>query len=289
MNAIHMKLFEDLDIGERFPTVVMGVLNISPESFYEGSIYTTQNELRDATEQMIRNGAKILDMGGRSTAPWSKKITIKEEIARLGPALEYICPIIPDSIILSVDTQYEQVAQKAHEIIAKYNKKMILNDVSCLKTDSSLIEFIIRTQIPIIIMASKKVPGDLLEMDDILLEFKNVLKLLDNKGYDTKKIILDPGIGHWVEEKSYKYDLKIINNLKKLKELNQPILVAISRKSFIGEILKTPNPKDRLNGTLSATAIAVYNGANIVRTHDVNRQLSEIIKIAEQLRWQQNQ
>ncbi|MFX1591921.1 MAG: dihydropteroate synthase, partial [Promethearchaeota archaeon] len=97
-------------------------------------------------------------------------------------------------------------------------------------------------------------------------------------------IILDPGIGHWIEKKIHLYDLKIIGNLQRLKKLNKPILIAISRKSFIGTTLNIPDPENRLNGTLSATAIAVFNGAHVVRTHDVNDQLLEIIKMAEEIR-----
>ncbi|MHA1805545.1 MAG: dihydropteroate synthase [Promethearchaeota archaeon] len=286
MNKIHVKLFDCLELGDDVPTVVMGVINLSPESFYKNSVLTTPEDLKNAINTMIQNGAKILDVGARSTAPWSEKITVKEEIARIIPALEITCEQVPKNIIISVDTQYKEVAQKAHEIVSSHEKKMILNDVSCFKTDPDLMNFILKTEIPAIIMASKKDPGDLLKMKDIIAEFKKTLKQLKNKGHDTNKIILDPGIGHWVEKKIYTCDLKIINELLRLKRLHKPILVAISRKSFIGEILQLPDPRDRLNGTLSATAIAVYNGAHIIRTHDVNSQLFEIIKVAEELRRQ---
>ena len=133
-------------------------------------------------------------------------------------------------------------------------------------------------------MISKKFPGDLLTIEEIIEESKKIIKLLSSKGYDNNNIILDPGIGHWVEEKTPKCDMKIIGNLEKLHYLKQPILVAISRKSFIGTTLNIPEPEKRLNGTLSATAIAVFNGAHIIRTHDVNKQLSEIIQIAESIR-----
>jgi len=133
-------------------------------------------------------------------------------------------------------------------------------------------------------MASKKVPGDLCTINEITEEFEKTIEQLKIKGYNENNIILDPGIGKWVKEKVYTYDLKMINDLPKLRDLNKPILVAISRKSFIGTILNIPDPKDRLNGTLSSTAIAVYNGAHIVRTHDVDNQLFEIVKIAEKIR-----
>jgi len=284
MKKIYAKFFDSLEIGDAFPTVIMGVLNLSPESFYKGSVYNDLNQMKAAALEMINNGANILDLGARSTAPWSKKITVKEEISRFTPAMENICEIIPENVIISVDTQYSQVAQTAYKISKKYEKKIILNDVSCLKTDPMLIDFIVENKIPIILMASKKIPGDLLTIEEITKEFKSTINNLAQKGYDETKIILDPGIGHWIEEKTHIYDLKIINNLSKLRTLNKPILVAISRKSFIGTTLNKPDPKYRLNGTLSATSIAVFNGAHIVRTHDVTEQLLEIVKMAREIR-----
>lgn len=283
-NPIFSKLFDFLEIGDNHPTIIMGVLNLSPESFYKGSVYQDKKLLGQATLNMVKNGAKMIDIGARSTAPWSEKISLKEEINRIIPAMEMICKIIPEQIIISVDTQYKQVAHLTYKIAAKQNKKIIINDISCLKTDPSLEEFVVENKIPIILMASDKVPGDLLQMEDIKKEFEITIKRLKNNGFDERNIILDPGIGHWIEEKTYEYDLKIINNLDKLKVLKKPILVALSRKSFIGSTLNILEPENRYNGTLSATAIAVYNGAHIVRTHDVNKQLLEIIKMAEVLR-----
>ena len=284
INTIHVKLFDNLEIGDDYPTIVMGVLNLSPESFYSGSVYTTKKEIKAAVDKMLEFGVKVFDVGGRSTAPWSKKITVKEEISRIIPVTEYLCQILPPDAILSIDTQFKEVADKVYEIISDQNKKMILNDVSCFKTDPTLMDFVIETQVPTIIMASKKIPGDALEMSEIIEIFRNTLTILEDRGYDINKVVLDPGIGHWVEEKTFEYDLKIINNLSNLRSLHRPILVAISRKSFIGQVLNLPNPNDRLNGTLSATAIAIYNGAHIIRTHDISQQLFEITKIAEELR-----
>jgi dihydropteroate synthase len=284
MNEIYTKFFDFLEIGDNFPTIIIGVLNLSPESFYKGSVYENSKKLEFAAKSMIENGAAILDLGARSTAPWSKKINIEEEINRMETAMNSVCKIIPDNIILSIDTQYRRVAQRALEISAKFKKKIIVNDVSCLKTDPGLGDFIAENDLPIILMASKKVPGDLLTTDKIIREFNETIELLERKGHDGKKIIIDPGIGRWVDKKTPEIDLKIIGNLYKLRSLNKPILVAISRKSFIGAILNITEPEKRLNGTLSATAIAIYKGAHIIRTHDVNQQLTEIIKIAEEIR-----
>ena len=284
MKKIYSKIYNFLEIGDDFPTVIMGILNLSPESFYQGSVYSDAKTLENATLDMVKNGVKMLDLGARSTAPWSNKITIEEEINRLTPAMELICRIIPEDIIISVDTQYSKVAQIAYDISLKSKRKIIINDVSCLKTDPSLQDFIIKNNLPVILMASKKIPGDLCTIEEIIKEFEKTVKNLKIKGYDENNIILDPGIGKWIEKKVYTYDLKIIGNLNRLRILNKPILVAISRKSFIGTTLNIPDPENRLNGTLSSTAIAVYNGAHIVRTHDVNEQLLDIVKMAEQIR-----
>lgn len=284
MKDIYMNLYNILEIGDRYPTVIMGVLNLSPESFYKGSVYSDAQSLKKATLKMISNGAKILDLGARSTAPWSQKITIEKETDRLKSAMKIVCEIIPEDIIISVDTQYRKVAEKAYGLSLEYKRKIIINDVSCLKTDPSLQDFVIKYDLPIVLMASKNVPGDLCTIDEIIGEFEKTIEILISNGYDENKMILDPGIGKWIEEKVHTYDLKIINELSKLRKLTKPILVAISRKSFIGTTLNIPDPKDRLNGTLSSTAIAVYNGAHIVRTHDVNNQLIEMVKMAKEIR-----
>ncbi|MFX1316925.1 MAG: dihydropteroate synthase, partial [Promethearchaeota archaeon] len=260
MKKIYSKIYDSLEIGDDFTTVIMGVLNLSPESFYQGSVFSNANSLEDATLEMIKNGAKMLDLGARSTAPWSDKITIEEEINRLTPAMKLVCKIIPEDIIISVDTQYSTVAQIAYDISLKAKRKIIINDVSCLKTDPSLKNFIIKNNIPVILMASKKIPGDLCTIEEIIKEFKKTIKLLKDNGYNENNIVIDPGIGKWIEEKIYIYDLKIIGNLNRLRILKKPILVAISRKSFIGTTLNIPDPENRLNGTLSSTAIAIFNG-----------------------------
>lgn len=284
MKKINTKLFDFLEIGDDFPTIISGVLNLSPESFYKGSVYDTPEKISNAAIDMVKNGAKILDIGGRSTAPWSEKITVEEELNRVSIAMQLICKVINENIVISVDTQYKEVAEKAFDIATREKRKIIINDVSCLKTDPRLEDFIIDQDIPIILMASKKIPGDLCTIEEIIEEFNYTIKRLKSKGFDENKIIIDPGIGHWVEEKTHLYDLKIIGNLSKLRDLNKAILIAISRKSFIGTTLNIPDPEGRSNGTLSSTAIAVYNGAHIVRTHDVTNQLLEIVKMAEEIR-----
>ncbi|TXT65093.1 MAG: Dihydropteroate synthase [Promethearchaeota archaeon] len=281
---IYSNLYNILKIGDEFPPIVMGVINLSPESFYKGSVYQNEQEITHAARRMITNGARILDIGARSTAPWSEKILVKEEKKRIINALTILTHSIDENIILSIDTQYREVAEEAFCIMKESNRKIIINDVSCLKTDPSMIEFIITKDIPIILMASRKVPGDLCTMENIRFHLNKTIKLLKKKGYNEQKIIIDPGIGHWIKKKTYNYDLNIIDSLERLRNLQKPILVAISRKSFIGEVLHIKNPQDRLAGTLAATAIAVYNGAHIIRTHDVDKDLFNIISVAKAIR-----
>jgi dihydropteroate synthase len=132
MKKNYTDLYGIINLGDEFPTIIMGVLNLSPESFYPGSVYANLKQLKQATLKMIKNGAKILDLGARSTAPWSKKITIEEEIERLLPAMELVCSIIPDNILISIDTQYSNVAKEALKISKRYKKNVIINDVSCI-------------------------------------------------------------------------------------------------------------------------------------------------------------
>jgi len=283
-NSINIKLHNILKIGDDYPPIIMGVLNLSPESFYKGSVYEGEINLKQAALDMVKNGAKMLDLGARSTAPWSRKITIEEELDRIIPAMNVICKSVSEDIIISVDTQYSEVAIQTFDIAKKYKRKIIINDVSCFKTDPTLKDFLIDYDLPVIIMASKKIAGDLCTIPEIISELRNTISKMKERGYNKNNIIIDPGIGHWIERKTHIYDLKIIGNLSELRVLKKPVLVAISRKSFIGTTLNIPEPENRLNGTLAATAIAVFNGAHIVRTHDVDQQLLEILKMAEQLR-----
>lgn len=284
MEKIYVKLFDFLEIGDDFPAIIMGVLNLSPESFYKGSVYEDLTSLENIALDMIKKGAKMLDLGARSTAPWSRKITIKEELDRIIPSMELLSKLIPNDVIISVDTQYKEVAQQAYDIALKFKKKIIINDVSGLKTDPELLDFIVANDLPVVLMISKSIPGDILTIDEIIHESKKTFELLKSKGYDDKKVIIDPGIGRWIEEKTPHYDMKIIGELNMLHSLKHPILIAISRKSFIGATLDLPEPEKRLNGTLSATAIAVYNGAHIIRTHDVTIQLLELVRMAQAIR-----
>jgi dihydropteroate synthase len=284
MRNIDIKLFNFLEIGDSHPIVIMGVINLSPESFYKGSVLKNLDDLSAIIENFIQNGGKIIDIGARSTAPWSEKINVDQELKRIIPVIKKACELIPQEIVISIDTQYKKIAEECYKIIKEHNHYMILNDVSNLKTDITLKDFLIEKEIPVILMASKKALGDLLLIEDVIEVLQESIISLESEGYAKDKIIIDPGIGAWIKEKTFQYDIGIINNLHKLRILNKPILVAISRKSFIGNALSIPDPKDRYFGTLSSTAIAVYNGTHIVRTHDVNKEFCDLVRMAKIMR-----
>jgi dihydropteroate synthase len=265
-----------IPIGDQHPVRIMGIINLSPESFYEGSVFLKSEEVITKAVEMMGEGCDIIDIGGRSTAPGVESISISTEKERVLPILKALLNEI--SIPISVDTQYTAVAEEALKMGCH-----IINDVSGLKTDPKIIAPLKDYDCPIIIMATKKVPGDCLTISEILDALHKSISYATDFGIDSSKIIVDPGIGKWVSTKLPDHNLKIINQLKRLRELESPILVGISRKSFIGEILQKPKPADRLIGSLAATAIAVYNGAHIIRTHDVGI-TCDIIRISESLR-----
>ena len=273
--AVNIKI-AGIWFGDSHPVRIMGVLNLGTESFFKGSIVDNERAAVARAEQMVAEGADLLDLGAMSTAPGAREISIEEETSRLIPILSAIRTAV--DVPLSVDTFRSEVAKAALE-----NGADIINDVSAFKKDDRMVEVLIEFDAPAVIMATKTDIGDPMTMSEINDSLRNSIKLAERQGYNTKNIILDPAIGRWVPEKTVQYNLDTIKNLNALSDLERPILVGISRKSFIHEVLDRPDPADRLLGSLSATAIAVYNGAHIVRTHDITS-TSDVIKIAEAIR-----
>ena len=263
-------------VGDSHPVRLMGVLNIGPDSFYKGSVVGSEELAVNRAEQMVADGAEFLDIGAMSTAPNVKSISTDEERERLIPTLKAVFDSV--DVPISVDTFRSKIADEALKLGAR-----IINDVSGFVQDEQMVKVLADYDAPSVIMATKKTIGDALTMNEILKSLELSLKKAEKNKYDTHKIIIDPAIGRWVPEKKYHYNLDIINNINVLTKLKRPILVGISRKSFIHEILDRPRPEDRLPGTLSTTAIAVYNGAHIVRTHDVGATF-DVVKLAKMLR-----
>jgi dihydropteroate synthase len=263
-----------LKVGDRHPVRLMGVINLSRESFYRGSV-VEENSLLEAAQMMADEGADILDLGARSTWPLATPISVAEERNRLLPALA----ILADNTdaIISVDTMF---ADLAGEALAKGAD--IINDVSGFTADERMIDVVADSGCPAVVMASRKVPGDVIGMDEVMQSLQDILLRSDSRGIDTDKLILDPAIGKWLPEKEPIYDFETFDRFDRLGSFGKPILAALSRKSFIGEVLNKP-AEDRLYGSLAATAIAVQKGAHIIRTHDVAPTL-DAVRVASALR-----
>ena len=255
-----------VSVGGNCPPRVMGILNLSPESFYKNSIQTSSSVL-EAAQKMIDEGADFLDVGARSTAPGSEFISVEEEKTRLFSALKELSGNV--SVPISVDTMFSEVAKGALKCGAD-----IINDISGLKRDPKMAPLIADHGAAAILMATKNKPGDPLGMDAVLEALSDSVSLAKNAGIGPKKLILDPAIGHWIPEKTPEYDFDVIHQFGRLLVFEMPILVAVSRKSFLGSINETV--EDRLFSGMIAASIAAYNGGHIIRTHDVSNTVDAV-------------
>jgi dihydropteroate synthase len=268
-----------LKIGDEYPVRIMGVINVSPESFYKGSVRTSPNEIANLAKKMEEEGADIIDIGAMSTAPYLKtEIPIEEEIKRLSIAIKVVKETVP--LPISADTTRSKSAEAAIKAGAT-----IINDVYGLKGDENMARVISDYNANLIIAAYgiKHNQGD--PIKKIKKALKESLDIARKAGIDDKKIVIDPAIG-FIRDANipwYVWDCYVIKNLRKLRELDKPICIALSRKSFIGKILNLNDPEDRLFGSLSAAAIAVYNSAHLIRTHDVIPTL-QVVRLAEFIR-----
>jgi len=261
-------------VGDSQPVRLMGIINLSRESFYKGSV-AGPGEALSLALSMQEQGADIIDLGAVSTAPGSPFVGESLERERLFPALEEVVGGL--DIAVSVDTQRASVAADALSLGAT-----CINDVSGL-SDPAMAASVAEQNGSLIIMASERRPGDLLYMDQIIPLLGERVRDAEQAGIKPANISIDPGIGKWVPEKTPSHDLAILNSLDRLRVLGRPVMAALSRKSFIGEILNQPDPFQRLEGSLAATAVAVHMGAHIVRTHDVSASLNTI-RMAEAVR-----
>jgi dihydropteroate synthase len=263
-----------IKVGDRYPSHVMGIINLSPESFYESSVVNPDSVL-DVSLKMVENGASFLDLGARSTWRCSEKITRKEELERILPVLEALEGNV--DAVISVDTMFSDIAEEALKRGAN-----IINDVSGFTADPRMIKVVADCGCPAIIMASEKFPGDPLGMDSIIKALDSTIQTAEAGGIEPEKLILDPAIGKWTDEKLPIYDFETLDDFERLKIFEKPLLAALSRKSFIGEVLEKP-ATERLYGSLAAAAIAVYKGAHIIRTHDVPETF-DVVKLSSALR-----
>jgi dihydropteroate synthase len=253
--------------------IVMGILNTTPDSFYEGNRVNTHDALLRKAEQMINDGATILDVGGQSTRPNSERISAAEELRRVIPAIEALHRSFPEEII-SVDTYYASVAKEAVNVGAS-----IINDVSAGTIDDDLLSTVAELQVPYVLM---HMLGDLQTMQENP-KYNNVtLDVFDSLSFKVKElekmgindIIVDPGFGFG---KTIAHNFQLLRELSFFTQLEKPLLVGLSRKGTVYKTLQTTADK-ALNGTTVVHTMALLNGANILRVHDV-KEAKEAIDI----------
>jgi len=261
---------------------LMGILNLTPDSFYNGGKYRTEKEILGRVEQMVREGADIIDIGAESTRPGARQISAEEEIKKAIPYIKEIIRVF--EVPISIDTYKAKVAREGIEAGAE-----MVNDISGLRFDPDMARVVSSNKVFLVIVHIKGTPRDMQDnpqyealMDEIISYLKQGLKIAVSAGVNLEKIIVDPGIGFG---KTVEHNLFILKNLKKLRVLKRPILIGVSRKSFIGKVLNLPL-KERLPGSLAATCIGLVGGARIVRCHDVKetRQTVDLVEAILQSR-----
>ncbi len=257
--------FKDKKMNLARKVAVMGILNLTPDSFYNGGKYTTESRVLRRVEEMVKEGADLIDVGGESTRPGAKEVDLEEEIRRVIPVISKIRELF--EIPVSIDTYKAEVAKEALEAGVD-----MVNDISGLRFDPQLKEAVARSGVPVVLMHIKGTPRDMQNnprygslMGEIISYLSESIRLAQKAGIDPEKIIVDPGIGFG---KTSQHNLQILNHLGELRSLGRPILIGVSRKSFMGNVLKLPL-EERLEGGLAAASLAVMQGAKIIRTHDV--------------------
>jgi len=271
-----------LVLGER--TLVMGILNVTPDSFSDGGLFLDADAAVARALEMERDGADILDVGGESTRPGSQGVSAEEELRRILPVLEKLHGKI--KIPISVDTSKSEVAEAAAAAGAE-----ILNDVTALRSDPRIAEVARRRKLPLILMHMRGEPRTMQKgpfakdvVRDVLAGLGKAVAIARRAGVSKSQIIIDPGVGFG---KSYSQNFELLARLPELAKLGFPILIGTSRKSFIGRALEgVPrggvSKAERIWGTAATVAASILQGAHIVRVHDV-AEMSEVVRVTDVL------
>lgn len=257
---------------------VMGIINVTPDSFYSGSRHMKPESVKEQAERMMAEGADMIDLGGYSSRPGAEHIAREEEIKRILPALEQIRKEHPD-LILSVDTFRPEIARR---VVEEYEVD-IINDISGGEMGPAMFETVADLGVPYIMMHMKGTPQNMKEkahykdlIKEVTLYFSSKLDQLRQMG--VRDVILDPGFGFG---KTIEHNYLLLNRLNELKIFGLPILVGLSRKSMIYKVLDI-DPSRSLNGTSVLNTLALASGANILRVHDV-REARQVIALKEKM------
>ena len=262
-------------------TYLMGVLNVTPDSFSDGGDFNTLESALAQAKNMVKSGVDIIDIGGQSTRPGAAEISLQEEIDRVVPVVQMLRKKtdVFCSIPISVDTTRSQVAKVAVAAGAD-----IINDISGATFDSEMLSTVAKLGVPIVLMHLRGTPQTMQKLTDYQDLIEEIGEFLYGRivaavaaGIDKSQIIIDPGIGF---AKTYSQNLEILRQLPKFRFLNCPILVGVSRKSFIGHILNQPEAKQRVWGTAAACTGAIANSVDILRVHDV-KEMHDVCQVAD--------
>jgi len=253
-------------------------LNVTPDSFSDGGRFFDWEKAVEQGLRLAQQGADILDIGGESTRPGAKPLDEGEEIRRILPVIRTLAQKI--DIPISVDTRRARVAEKALEAGAE-----MINDISALRFDERMVEVAARRNVPVVLMHMRGDP-DTMQLDthyddllgEILSFFRERVAFAESRGIPAEQIILDPGIG-FGKSLEEKHNLILLKYLQRFQVLEKPLLVGTSRKAFIGKILALP-PEEREEGTMATVAVAVLNGANIVRVHEVEK-MRRVVQVTD--------
>ncbi|MED2944986.1 dihydropteroate synthase [Bacillus swezeyi] len=250
-------------------TLIMGILNVTPDSFSDGGKYNSIDRAVIHAKQMIEDGAHILDIGGESTRPGAEKVSVDEELARVIPVIEKLAQEI--DVPISVDTYKAQVAEEAVKAGAS-----IINDVWGAKADPEMAPVAAAHDVPIILMHNRPERNYTDLIPDMLSDLMECVSIAKSAGVQEHRIILDPGIGF---AKTYQDNLAVMNQLERFSEFGYPVLLGTSRKKFIGRVLDLP-PEERAEGTGATVCLGIQKGCDIVRVHDV-KQISRMAKMMD--------
>jgi len=249
------------EFGKR--TYIMGILNVTPDSFSDGGDYFNIEDAVSRAQEMVEQGADIIDIGAESTRPGAEKVSAEEEIRRLEPVIKAIKDKV--DVPISIDTYKPEVAKAVLELGVD-----IINDIWGLQWDGKMATVVADYDAPVIIMYNSRSDEERTDIMEAMIDFLNKsIKLAKEAGIKDCNIILDPGVGFGTTQEE---NLEIMRNLVKLKELGYPVLLGASRKRMIGRILDLP-PKERVAGTVATTVMAIMQGVDIVRVHDVKENL----------------
>jgi dihydropteroate synthase len=270
-------VWKNFSIDFSSKTYLMGILNVTPDSFSDGGAFLDRDRAVDQALRMQDEGADIIDIGGESTRPGSGAITVREEIKRVIPVIEELAG--KGNVPISIDTYKSGVAEAAIQAGAS-----IVNDISGLRFDNKMPGLVARHKVPVVIMHIKGRPRDMQKkpvykslIPEIMDYLTESIIMARKAGIPDDMIIIDPGIGFG---KTVEHNLEIIRRLNEFTGYQNPILIGPSRKAFIGKLTGDQPVTERLEGTASAVAIGIFNGANIIRVHDV-KEMRRVATIAD--------